>query len=69
MTFFDLLASEVFYHVCFKISTLFISMPELFMVEIRINATFLNCRRELRLRTAPKFCRDSEIAPTECERL
>jgi|GEM_PF-1407926 len=39
-----------------------------FMVEIRINATFLNCRRELRFPTAPKFCRDSEIAPTECDR-
>ncbi len=66
------------------------------MVEIRINATFLNCEstsnapnqryeswsmpqahaslgiprmafvgRELRFPTAPQFCRDSEIAPTE----
>ena len=35
------------------------------MVEIRINATFLNCRRELRFPTALKFGRDSEIAPTE----
>ena len=36
----------------------------LIMVEIRINATFLNCRRELRFPTFTKG-RDSEIAPTK----
>ena len=54
----------------------FIYLDE-YMVEIRINATFLNCRRELRgmpkgihtvdldSRLLLSFCRDSEIAPTD----
>ena len=35
------------------------------MVDLRINITLLNCRRELRFPTLSALCRDSEIAPTE----